>query len=281
MVDNVAITAGTGTTIAADDIGGGVLAQRVKPVWGPDGTGNDVDVASGKSFPVQLRSATGLIPIGEPTDAANSATNTTSVSGISIWKQISLSIQAAAASLVSVATNSGNPLPNGTNTIGTALVAPAATETAATGVTIGASGVGYVGWLSSIAKLLTNALTVVLSPTTAGGLTSISTIIATANGVLSVKASAGSIKKLEVSNTSATAAWLKLYDSASTPTAGSGTPKRRILIPGNASGVLVISSADYGMDFATGIAYCLTGLIADADTTAVTANVLCVNIDYK
>jgi hypothetical protein len=59
MADNVAITAGTGTTIAADDIGAGVLAQRVKLVWGPDGTGNDADVASGKSLPVQLRSPTG------------------------------------------------------------------------------------------------------------------------------------------------------------------------------------------------------------------------------
>lgn len=59
MVDNVAITAGSGTTIAADDIGSGVLAQRVKLVWGPDGTGNDADVASGKPIPVQLRSSGG------------------------------------------------------------------------------------------------------------------------------------------------------------------------------------------------------------------------------
>jgi hypothetical protein len=60
MVDNVTITPGTGATIAADDIGGGFLAQRVKPVWGPDGTGNDVDIASGKAMPVQLRNATGV-----------------------------------------------------------------------------------------------------------------------------------------------------------------------------------------------------------------------------
>lgn len=59
MTDNVAITAGSGTTIAADDIGAGVLAQRVKPVWGPDGIGNDTDVASGKPLPVQLRASTG------------------------------------------------------------------------------------------------------------------------------------------------------------------------------------------------------------------------------
>lgn len=51
MADNVAITAGSGTTIAADDIGTGVLAQRVKPVWGPDGTGTDTQVA--QPLPVQ------------------------------------------------------------------------------------------------------------------------------------------------------------------------------------------------------------------------------------
>lgn len=41
MADNVAITAGSGTSIAADDIGS-VFYQRVKPAIGPDGTANDV-----------------------------------------------------------------------------------------------------------------------------------------------------------------------------------------------------------------------------------------------
>jgi hypothetical protein len=59
MVDNVAVTAGSGTTIAADDVGAGVLHQRVKVTWGPDGTGNDADVASGKPLPVQLRGSAG------------------------------------------------------------------------------------------------------------------------------------------------------------------------------------------------------------------------------
>lgn|SRR5574343_1790749 len=58
MADNVAITAGSGTSIAADDVGGN-LHQRVKVTWGPDGTGNDTDTASGKPLPVQLRSSTG------------------------------------------------------------------------------------------------------------------------------------------------------------------------------------------------------------------------------
>jgi len=45
VADNVAITAGSGTTIATDDIGSGVQVQRVKPVWGADGTGTDTQVS--------------------------------------------------------------------------------------------------------------------------------------------------------------------------------------------------------------------------------------------
>jgi hypothetical protein len=68
LADNVAVTAGTGTTIATDDIGGGVQVQRVKTTWGPDGTANDADVATGKPLPVQLRGSDGtdrsnLLPV--------------------------------------------------------------------------------------------------------------------------------------------------------------------------------------------------------------------------
>jgi hypothetical protein len=59
MADNVTVTPGTGATVAADDIGGGVLVQRVKTTWGPDGTANDTDVATGKPMPVQLRASSG------------------------------------------------------------------------------------------------------------------------------------------------------------------------------------------------------------------------------
>lgn len=41
MADDISVTPGSGATIAADDIGGGKLAQRVKPVLGADGTGVD------------------------------------------------------------------------------------------------------------------------------------------------------------------------------------------------------------------------------------------------
>jgi hypothetical protein len=47
MADNISITAGSGTTIAADDIGAGVLVQRVKAVLGADGIGVDPSAGSG------------------------------------------------------------------------------------------------------------------------------------------------------------------------------------------------------------------------------------------
>lgn len=58
MADNIAVTPGSGATVGTDDVGG-VQIQRVKLTWGPDGTANDADVATGKPVPVQMRSSTG------------------------------------------------------------------------------------------------------------------------------------------------------------------------------------------------------------------------------
>ena len=41
MADGVAITPGTGVTVATDDVGG-FQYQRIKPVWGSDGIATDV-----------------------------------------------------------------------------------------------------------------------------------------------------------------------------------------------------------------------------------------------
>lgn len=41
MVDNIAVTAGAGTNISADDVGSGLLVQRVKVQAGADGTATD------------------------------------------------------------------------------------------------------------------------------------------------------------------------------------------------------------------------------------------------
>lgn len=75
MADNVSITAGSGTTIASDDIGG-VQYQRVKPTWGADGTANDVNATT--PLPIQFAPVTsGGCDVGKVVSAAS--TNATSL----------------------------------------------------------------------------------------------------------------------------------------------------------------------------------------------------------
>lgn len=69
MADNVNLSSPSGT-VGADDVGG-VLIQRVKVTWGPDGTANDVDAADGKTLPVTIYNEDGtLVPFTDQLAAA-------------------------------------------------------------------------------------------------------------------------------------------------------------------------------------------------------------------
>jgi len=133
MANNFNATAGDGTVVGgAEDIGG-VKYPQVVPVWGPVGTINKPDIATGKPFPVQLRGSDGTdrsnaLPVtvasggiasggvasgavasgafasgaisdgadvtqGAKADAANTATDTTAISIMSVLKQVSKSVQ--------------------------------------------------------------------------------------------------------------------------------------------------------------------------------------------
>jgi len=80
---------------------GTVKVQFVKLMSGTlDGTEKAAVGANG----LAVNDAAANLALGVKTDAKNTATDTTSVSGISIWKQISASIQAAATSLTGTLT---------------------------------------------------------------------------------------------------------------------------------------------------------------------------------
>ena len=97
MADNVAITAGSGTTVAADDVGSGVMHQRVKATWGPDGTGNDTDVASGKPFPIQLRTSLGVEAVSFNVTTKTSVTKSTDANAYTAGDVMSDSLSAPTA----------------------------------------------------------------------------------------------------------------------------------------------------------------------------------------
>lgn len=86
----------------------------------------------------------------------------------------------------------------------------------------------------------------------------------------SVKGSAGNFYGGFLSNTSASAKFFKFYNKATAPTVGTDTPVWTLLLPAGAS--INLSMDMNPLRFATGIAYAITGLVADTDTTAVAVN---------
>ena len=134
---------------------------------------------------------------------------------------------------------------------GTSTVAIAAAQTLATVTT--------VGTVTSV-----SATTPAVTTTTAATLSSAATTNAT-----SVKASAGNLYSITVSNTGGAAAFFKLFNKASAPTVGTDVPILTIAIP--ASGTVNVPFGTQGFRMATGIAFAITNLAADSDTTAVAA----------
>jgi hypothetical protein len=82
----------------------------------------------------------------------------------------------------------------------------------------------------------------------------------------SVKATAGRVMSLVLTNMSASTKWFKMFQKASAPAVGTDVPVIVIPIPANAN--VSLNCGDSGIQFGTGIAYSITGAQADADTTA-------------
>ena len=126
-VDNVAITAGSGTSVATDDIGG-VQYQRVKIAQGADGTG--VDVSPAAPLNVTVASATlGTVTISGSVNVATATLGTVTVSLSSTAVTVSnspLNVNVATATLGTV-TISGN-VNVATATLGTVTVSLSSTK---------------------------------------------------------------------------------------------------------------------------------------------------------
>lgn len=115
-------------------------------------------------------------------------------------------------------------------------------------------------------------------PQVAGGTSDYHLISAASTNANNVKASAGQVYGYEIGNNGASDAWVKLYNTAGTPTAGSGTPFRTIYVP---KGSRASFHSTTGLNMGTGIGLTITGGAADADTTSIAAAQVTVEIDYK
>lgn len=119
---------------------------------------------------------------------------------------------------------------------------------------------------------------------TTGGASTTGNIAAANTTAVVVKGSAGTLFGVQVYGIGSAPAYLKIYNATSA-TCGSGTPVKRIMIPAastaaNGAGSNV-TFGDLGVAFGTGITYCVTTGITDADATAPAASTFLVNIDWN
>lgn len=126
----------------------------------------------------------------------------------------------------------------------------------------------------------TNMVSVVYArPSTSYGSSSHYQLISEATtNATSVKASVGVINWLSAWNNSDFDAYLKIYNKASAPTVGSDTPVYTFYLPAGLPPTTIVGT--YSDRLATGIALAITRLPAVADTTAVGASEVGVNINY-
>lgn len=117
----------------------------------------------------------------------------------------------------------------------------------------------------------------------AGGWTMKHIVAAGSDNATNLKSTPGTVHAVEVYGIDAAPAYLKFYNTSSSPTCGSSTVVKSIMIPaaptaanGAGSNAIVLDAA-----FTTGISYCVVKGIADTDDTSVDATSFIINIDYN
>jgi hypothetical protein len=260
MVDNIAITPGTGATVATDDVGG-IQYQRVKLTWGTDGIANDADIATGKPLPSQLRHSDGTII----SDTTGIKISTSQLAPIQTTQQPFASgaqgvflpsdhpTLTVSGGVAHAAADSGNPIKNGfkatTSLAGLTLVTNAQRTDGYSGV----DGVQIVRPHCNLEDLVSNVLAntdgtsqPVIASQGAGVKTYVTTVI--------------------VANTSATAVTMNLRDGAA------GTVKATFPVPASTSGV--VCNLPVPLAFSAATAVCM-------HTSTAASTVTCTLIGFK
>lgn len=145
-------------------------------------------------------------------------------------------------------------------------------------ITCGRSTLGYDP--AGMNQVAISSGNVGVSSKTTGGATAAKLVSAATTNATSLKASAGTLYGGRAFNSGASPAFLKFYNKASAPTVGTDVPVLVIGIPAGQSVDFGIGNS-VGINFATGIAYAITGGMADNDTTAVALNQVCLAMSYS
>lgn len=92
------------------------------------------------------------------------------------------------------------------------------------------------------------------------------------------------VMSVELGGVGSSPAYVKFYDLAAAPTCGTSTPVKVLIIPvasTAANGAGNNPTLPIGFQVQNGLGICVTGGIADSDTTAVSASNWVINVDYR
>lgn len=145
-----------------------------------------------------------------------------------------------------------------------------------------ASSAGTSGDWATLDASAEGALWVTPTPTTTSGLTIFRSIDLDETEE-EIKATAGNVYSMWVSNLATSTRFVKFYNAtAANVTVGSTTPVITIAIPGNSTDdVTGFFGGTHGIGFGTAITVAATTGVADADTGAPGANEVLINVFYK
>jgi hypothetical protein len=258
MADNLAVTPGSGATIATDEV-----------TWPPGG-------------------GTVHVPLGKLVVGDNNAIETISRGQQTMANSLPVAIASDQIATAALGDNVANPTTlltgamvmvwDGTNWD---RVQTGASDGAGSANKVPATLFAFNGTNFDRVRGDTTGLYVSPRANATGGSTGYKLISAASTNATSVKGSAGTVYMITAFNTNAAARFLKLYNKASAPTVGTDTPLLTLAIPGNTAGAGFTLNVPVGINFGTGIALALTTGIADSNTGAVAADEIVVNLAYQ
>lgn len=143
-----------------------------------------------------------------------------------------------------------------------------------TGVTV--QPVSGTFWQTTQPVSIAATVNVAVAPASSGGVSNLHLVSAGSTNANNVKASAGQVYGWNIFNNAAYPIYVKFYNTAGTPTPGTGV----VHTIGVQAGTHVFGEVPSGMAFSTGIGLSITKGIADADATAVLASDCVVDIKY-
>jgi hypothetical protein len=284
-----------GSALSAASLPIVIASDQVAVAVKQSGTWNITNVSGTISLPTGASTSAKQPALGT---AGTASTDVITIQGIASMTKLLVTPDANSAINVAQMNGVATTMGNGVSGTGVQRVTIASDSTGQVALAAGSAVIGHVivdsGTVTTVSTVaavtaITNALPA--GTNTLGGVTNVGTatgsgltqktfVSANSDNATCLKASAGQVYSIQAFNLNAAPRYLKFQNKATTPTIGTDTNTKVIMIPGNTAGAGVVINFHTPIPFSTGISYGLVTGIANNDDTSVGAGDCVVNIDY-